>query len=414
MTQNKKFKKLVRARMKQTGETYMQARRALGGDSKRSEETTKLRRLGFWRDAAHPDYPDPLDMVDASWDPEQRAKVLEHLQRGHVLLRHLMDPLCRLGCGAGKDKAVHLQFFEGMDVRNRDLEWPERWKARRMAAKRAEEANMTGRKDVQLGRSVLTDGVYVWPEDLIHYVDEHNVKLPWAFIEHVLANPLPAKSEDEHIHPFMSQGDPKSWDDFWWKVATKMTPAEKQRGKVTEEFVRSVEIESPFPAGWYWNDAEYPEEGSTGPYKTREDAEAAAKLADYELEDVAFWEQADGATAIRRHMAEQIQRQIRDVAREFEGETNAAGLRERLKEMLSVQLSQMRDRLETSGVKSPPAGDVEIVPVEPSTGDLERKTLRFTVRIKDPEKYPQFVRDLVDEGLLPPATLTGLEVRERH
>jgi hypothetical protein len=34
----------------------------------------------------------------------------------------------------------------------------------------------------------LTDGVYVWPGDVAHYVRTYNVRLPTGFIEHVMAS----------------------------------------------------------------------------------------------------------------------------------------------------------------------------------------------------------------------------------
>lgn len=34
----------------------------------------------------------------------------------------------------------------------------------------------------------LTDGEYVWPGDAVHYVRMYNVRLPTAFVEHIMAN----------------------------------------------------------------------------------------------------------------------------------------------------------------------------------------------------------------------------------
>lgn len=35
------------------------------------------------------------------------------------------------------------------------------------------------------GAGEFTDGVYVWPEGLAHYVQEHSVRLPAEFLAHV-------------------------------------------------------------------------------------------------------------------------------------------------------------------------------------------------------------------------------------
>ena len=37
----------------------------------------------------------------------------------------------------------------------------------------------------KLGSSDLTDGVYIWPEGLAHYVEKHHVKPPAGFLHHV-------------------------------------------------------------------------------------------------------------------------------------------------------------------------------------------------------------------------------------
>ena len=34
----------------------------------------------------------------------------------------------------------------------------------------------------------MTDGVWLWPEGLYHYVEDHNVRLPKEFISHIRLN----------------------------------------------------------------------------------------------------------------------------------------------------------------------------------------------------------------------------------
>jgi len=36
--------------------------------------------------------------------------------------------------------------------------------------------------------SVRTDGVWVWQDDLAHYVKDHNVALPQEFLTHIKSN----------------------------------------------------------------------------------------------------------------------------------------------------------------------------------------------------------------------------------
>ena len=79
---------------------------------------------------------DPKTLVDPAWDPTERAMVLEHLRRGRVHMGYMGFSECRF-CGVPN-----------------------------------------GTKD-------MTDGVYLWPEGLPHYLTDHAVRLPAAFVEHV-------------------------------------------------------------------------------------------------------------------------------------------------------------------------------------------------------------------------------------
>jgi len=38
----------------------------------------------------------------------------------------------------------------------------------------------------QNGALELSDGVWYWPDGLVHYVTEHDVRLPSEFVEHAL------------------------------------------------------------------------------------------------------------------------------------------------------------------------------------------------------------------------------------
>jgi len=53
--------------------------------------------------------------------------------------------------------------------------------------------------DQQMGSRDLTDGTWVWPEGLAHYVEAHEVSLPEAFVEHSVrqaGSGLPERSVD--------------------------------------------------------------------------------------------------------------------------------------------------------------------------------------------------------------------------
>ena len=94
-----------------------------------------LRTIGHWRNEAHPEYPDPADFVDEAWDDDERDSVAQYLSTAHVPRGWMGFSPCRI-CGKNN------------------------------------------------GSADLTDGVYIWPEGLSHYVEAHSVKLPAEFIEH--------------------------------------------------------------------------------------------------------------------------------------------------------------------------------------------------------------------------------------
>jgi len=96
----------------------------------------ELRRVGYWADPGT-DWPQVQDMIDAEWTGIERDAVVSYLRRGFVARAWLGYAKCRL-CGT------------------------------------------------QLGDLDLTDGVFIWPEGLDHYVTAHGVRLPDWFVCHVV------------------------------------------------------------------------------------------------------------------------------------------------------------------------------------------------------------------------------------
>lgn len=88
--------------------------------------------------------------VDRQWELEERQLVLEHIECGMMIRAWMGFSPCRF-CGTSN------------------------------------------------GNLDLTDGVYLWPQGLAHYLKEHDVRLPVEFVEHVLAF-------DEHV----------ATDADWW------------------------------------------------------------------------------------------------------------------------------------------------------------------------------------------------------
>lgn len=104
------------------------------------------RTVGFWRRAEHGDDSDvralpwPGDFVDERTDPAQRARMVRYLTEAPEVASFRGHSPCRL----------------------------------------CQEHN---------GSTDRSDGTFLWPEGLAHYVDVHHVRLPFAFVEHILSQP---------------------------------------------------------------------------------------------------------------------------------------------------------------------------------------------------------------------------------
>ena len=119
-----------------------------------------LQRLGYWHGPYTPEWPDVRRFVDAEWDEDERAEVWSHLRAGFTARAYLGRSDCRI-CGEA------------------------------------------------VGSLEVSDGTYIWPEGLAHYVREHSVRLPVEFVEHVRSR----RRELEEA----------SVIDEWWRTFTTET-----------------------------------------------------------------------------------------------------------------------------------------------------------------------------------------------
>lgn len=94
--------------------------------------------IGYWGgpEANDGPWPEVSDFIDNSWDVDERDFVKDYIGTGLIVRTYMGYSTCRL-CGK-RD--------------NGDME--------------------------------LSDGYYVWPDGLVHYVREHGVRLPHAFVKH--------------------------------------------------------------------------------------------------------------------------------------------------------------------------------------------------------------------------------------
>ena len=101
------------------------------------QDVASLRLIGYWRNAEHPEYPDPRDLIDPAWDQGERDVVGTYLANGTISRTYMGYSPCRM-CGQNN------------------------------------------------GAIEFTDGVFACPSGLAHYVDEHGVRLPQEFVQHAV------------------------------------------------------------------------------------------------------------------------------------------------------------------------------------------------------------------------------------
>ncbi len=105
--------------------------------------------IGYWQSTQEPEWPDPREFVDDAWDDTERDIVARYLDSGRVPWIQMGISTCRF-CGR------------------------------------------------ENGCAELTDGTYLWPEGLSHYVSDHGVRLPAPVVDHILA--CAAQTPDQVDH----------------------------------------------------------------------------------------------------------------------------------------------------------------------------------------------------------------------
>lgn len=107
------------------------------------KKVLKLIAIGYWKmqneqNVPLPDFPHPTKFQEDHWNEDEKNLVLNHLKNGVSVRHYRGSSWCRFNC---------------------------------------DEENM--------GSTCMTDGVYIYPEGLTHYIEKHQVKLPNEFIEHI-------------------------------------------------------------------------------------------------------------------------------------------------------------------------------------------------------------------------------------
>ena len=102
-------------------------------------------------------FPNPHQWVDESWDEEIRGIVANYVRYTEMASIHRgwKQPE-----GPGAVRVLH------------------RWRGGSWCRFECGERHM--------GSVCLTDGVYAWPQGFVHYIEEHHVRPPEVFVDHVL------------------------------------------------------------------------------------------------------------------------------------------------------------------------------------------------------------------------------------
>ena len=110
--------------------------------------------IGFWTDRKHPSWPGQQEFIDPDLDEAESRQVARYLDQGTIVRVWRGWSHCRI-CGYDRN-----------------------------------------------GDSDLSDGTYLWPEGLAHYVREHHLQLPAQFTAHVAAR----------VHELQNA----RVDELWW------------------------------------------------------------------------------------------------------------------------------------------------------------------------------------------------------
>lgn len=128
--------------------------------------------FGYWRPDLvgafqDSDLPSPLDFVDKSWDPEERAEVVALLKIGTVHTAWMGYSYCRFGC-----RDIYREIGTTCDT---------------------------------------ADGSWVWPHGLVHYVEKHDVRPPDDLVDHLRDLPE-ALVEELKAHPENIKAITAKWE----------------------------------------------------------------------------------------------------------------------------------------------------------------------------------------------------------
>jgi hypothetical protein len=132
-----------------------------------AQMSSTLKAIGFWPNSGPHGFVHPERLIDLSPDPRVRQGLVAYLQSGRLCNGYLGYSFCRFSCG--------IPFTE-------------------------------------MGDCEMTDGNWLWPVGLVHYVRDHDLRLPHDFIVDAESNGWSSPvSGDETL------GDHYAYDLSFWR-----------------------------------------------------------------------------------------------------------------------------------------------------------------------------------------------------
>ena len=140
----------------------------------------ELKAIGYWQGDEEPGLPHPEHLVRDGWLPDERAKIIAYLDAGREYMAFMGYSFCRFKCGID---------------------------------------------EAELGCRDLTDGEWVWPEGLAHYLENHDVILPAEFVDSMRARnwTVPANP----VIPDIETGQEFMDMSFWLEWSSRKVGAKK-------------------------------------------------------------------------------------------------------------------------------------------------------------------------------------------
>jgi hypothetical protein len=112
----------------------------------------------------------PKDIVDPAWESAVRSSIVTYLSTAPKIVAYMGLSWCRFRCGIQ-----------------------------------------------HLGATELSDGIWVWPEGLAHYVEKHLIRLPDEFVAHLKTSDFRIPTEVWFKDPGFMRQYAVEWDMKFWE-----------------------------------------------------------------------------------------------------------------------------------------------------------------------------------------------------